>query len=447
MPLPLFLRPAALLSALLLGLLCVLSATPARAFDDDYSQAINGTTLHFRVRGTDKSHPYLLVLHGGPGFSAHMFYPWGASLEKTVNVVYLDQRGSGQSARLHFANPYAPTPAEAKDYTLPALIADIEGVRTFLKVDKWYVLGHSWGGMLGLEYVDAHPEHVLGYIHMDGLVSVPAVQSSLLDKEEAKFTALPTTDPNRAALLAQVAQLRPLPTHNPMRLFGAFGLALGPAELYFAHNQATAFPAFNQKIAAALQPYSVPTTALTPATEPAAALIVTEHYLTRDDTPLLSKVTMPTLVINGEQDGVITPQMAQAAHVAINSSDLVLLTDCGHFPFAEQPEKTAAAVLAFLTYPAVASNLASVAPGAPVGNWAIPSLPRGFDTATVKRSCIVHVDVDATGAISHMSLKQSSGSSVFDKAGLDALAGMHFTPAYQDHIPHAVVYEKEYSVR
>jgi pimeloyl-ACP methyl ester carboxylesterase len=86
--------------ACLIFCLLLLTALPAFAFDEDHHEVINGAMLHFRVRGTDKAHPYLVLLHGGPGFSAHMFYPWGASLEKTLNVVYLDQRGSGESARL-----------------------------------------------------------------------------------------------------------------------------------------------------------------------------------------------------------------------------------------------------------------------------------------------------------------------------------------------------------
>ena len=176
------------------------------------------------MRGADKANPYLVLLHGGPGFSSHMFYAWGPSLEKSLNVVYLDQRGSGQSARLKVANVMDPQPAEIKDYTIANLVQDIEGVRQFLKVDKWYVLGHSWGGMLGLEYVTAHPDPVLGYVHMDGLVSVPQMQTSLLDNAAKKFqVATPKDD----AGLAQVAQLRALPPDNPARLFGSFGLAMG----------------------------------------------------------------------------------------------------------------------------------------------------------------------------------------------------------------------------
>jgi len=43
--------------------------------------------------------------------------------------------------------------------------------------------------MLGLEYVSAHPEHILGYIHLDGLVSLPMTQDAIFDNTEAKFKA------------------------------------------------------------------------------------------------------------------------------------------------------------------------------------------------------------------------------------------------------------------
>ena len=140
--------------------------------DRDFHEVLNGNSLHFRVRGQDASKPYLLLLHGGPGFSSHMFYPWGSTLEQNLNVVYLDQRGCGESASLK--------PNDFAAYTMPGLIADIEAVRDYLKVKKWFVLGHSWGGMLGLEYVRANPKSVLGYVHVDGLLSQPMTQDAFL---------------------------------------------------------------------------------------------------------------------------------------------------------------------------------------------------------------------------------------------------------------------------
>jgi proline iminopeptidase len=331
-------------------------AGPARAFDDDYHEKINGTTLHFRVRGADRSHPYLLLLHGGPGFSAYMFYSWGPSLEKAVNVIYLDQRGSGGSERVKVANPFAPNPEEIKDYTIANLLKDIEGVREFLKVERWYVLGHSWGGMLGLEYVTAYPDRVLGYIHMDGLTSVPKMQEEILNSAQARFEAdaksgTAAEKSQAEAQLQTIRTLRSLAPDNPQRLFGLFGLAMGPAQLYFTQDQPTAFATFTQKIAEAAKTYNAPPASFAPANEPMVALMINDRFLTRDDLPLLAKVTTPTLIINGLQDGVITPKMAREAHAGIKGSKLLLLDDCGHFPFAEQPAKTTEAILAFVAKP------------------------------------------------------------------------------------------------
>ena len=74
---------------------------------------------------------------------------------------------------------------------------------------------------------------------------------------------------------------------------------------------------------------------------------LTNFVRTRDDTPLLAKVTVPTLIINGKQDGVITPQIAEAVHAAIQGSKIVGLDNCGHFPFFEQPTETTRAVPGF----------------------------------------------------------------------------------------------------
>lgn len=366
--------------------LLILMTLPAGAFDEDHNVVINGARLHFRVRGADKANPYLVILHGGPGFSSPMFYSWGSSLEKSLNVVYLDQRGCGESARLPIADPMNPKPSEIKDYTFQMLTADTEGVRKYLKVDKWFVLGHSFGGMLGVEYVAAHPDHVLGYIHMDGLVSVPQMQTAILDSAAKKFTASKDD-----ADLATTRQLQALPADNPNRMFGALGLAMGPAGLYFAGDQQAAFAAFYGQVGTAIKPYAIPPAALAPANEPAAALIA-DGFLTRDDTPLLSKITVPVLIINGKQDGVIPPASAEAVHAAIKGSQLLLLDTCGHFPFFEQPEKTTAAILAFAR-----------------------------STSRAPHRVVIDFVIDPQGHPTQIQLVKSSGDSQVDQAYLDSV--------------------------
>lgn len=324
----------------------------AQAFDDAYTEPLNGTRLHFRVRGTNKSNPYLLILHGGPGFSPYMLYTWGKTLEPKLNVVYLDQRGCGQSQRLKFANPFAPSPEEVKDYTIANLVKDIEEVRKFLKIEKWYVLGHSWGGMLGLEYVSAHPQRVVGYVHLNGLLSVPMVVESICDSTEARFKPQ-LTDPdekkqrNAETLLQAARRIRAIGVDKPQRLRGAYQIALGAGGLYFPKDQPAGFEKMRQEITAAIRPYGIPESAIALANEPGEALVLNDGYNTRDAQPLLPKVTVPTLIINGNQDGVIPPKVAKIVQAGIKSSEILLLENCGHFPFVEQPEKTTEAVLKF----------------------------------------------------------------------------------------------------
>ena len=73
------------------------------------------------------------------------------------------------------------------------------------------------------------------------------------------------------------------------------------------------------------------------------------HYMSRDDRPLLVRVRVPTLVIDGKDDHLITPAMAEIVHSGIKGSDILLLEDCGHAPYADQPERTSAAVLAYVS--------------------------------------------------------------------------------------------------
>lgn len=339
-------------SVFLMGLFLAVVTGPAwAAFDEDHKEKINGTMLHFRVRGADKANPYLLILHGGPGFSAHMFYPWGPSIESALNVVYLDQRGCGESERIKIANSFLPKPEEIRDVTIANMVKDIEGVRDFLKVEKWVVLGHSWGGMLGLEYVSAHREHVSGYIHMDGLVSQPMAQDAIFDAAEASLKRdLNGNDKaKKEAAKPKLELLKKNRAQPPsmMRLMTAYQSAYALfGELYYA--DAKVGMTFQKRLAEAIQPYNISLALLAPANEPGVALSVNDDYPKRDDRPLLAKIAVPTLIINGKQDGVIPPKTAELAHAGIKDSKLLLLDSCGHFPFAEQPEKTTEAVLEFV---------------------------------------------------------------------------------------------------
>ena len=113
----------------------------------------DGHSLYWEVRGNPRGKP-AVVLHGGPGSGANA--SWSNLFDPAVyRVVLFDQRGCGRS------EPHAAHTVDAlKANTTRHLIADIEKLRVHLAVDRWLVMGASWGSVLGLAYAQAHPAAV-----------------------------------------------------------------------------------------------------------------------------------------------------------------------------------------------------------------------------------------------------------------------------------------------
>jgi len=113
----------------------------------------DGNDVYWEQVGNPAGKP-ALVLHGGPGSGA---MPWWRRLfdPETYRVVLFDQRGCGRST------PNAADPVvDLSSNTTEHLVADIERLRRRLGIDRWLVLGGSWGSTLALAYAQAHPDHV-----------------------------------------------------------------------------------------------------------------------------------------------------------------------------------------------------------------------------------------------------------------------------------------------
>jgi proline iminopeptidase len=104
--------------------------------------------LHYEECGNPAGKP-ALVLHGGPGggispFLRQMHDP------AAYRIILFDQRGCGQST------PHA----ELRENTTWDLVGDIETLRRHLNIERWQVVGGSWGSTLALAYAETHPERV-----------------------------------------------------------------------------------------------------------------------------------------------------------------------------------------------------------------------------------------------------------------------------------------------
>lgn len=104
--------------------------------------------IYFEECGNPNGKP-ALVLHGGPGGGISPFLRQGHDPAR-YRIILFDQRGCGQST------PHA----SLQENTTWDLVADIEKLRAHLGVDRWQVVGGSWGSTLALTYAITHPAQV-----------------------------------------------------------------------------------------------------------------------------------------------------------------------------------------------------------------------------------------------------------------------------------------------
>jgi proline iminopeptidase len=104
--------------------------------------------IYYEECGNPRGRP-AVVLHGGPGGGISPFLRQMHDPE-AYRIILFDQRGCGQST------PHA----SLEENTTWDLVADIERLREHLGIDRWQVVGGSWGSTLALAYAESHPDRV-----------------------------------------------------------------------------------------------------------------------------------------------------------------------------------------------------------------------------------------------------------------------------------------------
>lgn len=144
-----------------------------------------------------RDRPYLLFLQGGPGIEAPrpslepLAPSWlGVALEE-YRVVLLDQRGTGRSTPVGEQLLEQLDTAGAAEYLshlrADGIVRDAEAFREHLGVQRWNVLGQSFGGFTILHYLTVHPEH-LDQVFITGGLS--AVDHPAADIYAATYTRM-----------------------------------------------------------------------------------------------------------------------------------------------------------------------------------------------------------------------------------------------------------------
>ena len=287
----------------------------------EYTLTVDTLALWYRVAGRPQPGTAPLVfLHGGPGQGSEHYERFaGRHIEPLLQIVYFDQRASGRSGR------------GAPDlYTLDKLVDDIDSLRAALGVERISLVGHSFGGMLALEYAARHPERVASLVFAAGLWDAPLQVGLRCDHTNTAFRAVAVrvlgdsaADAARAARDCSWMRRLPAPERDSLQTATMFR---DPrvAERLDSLEKATG-RANPRHLGRALGP------------------MLGTYRFTRFD-----RVTMPVLVIAGRHDGGATPEGLRQLAAQLPDARFVEYEASGHFVYLDEPERFARDVAAFV---------------------------------------------------------------------------------------------------
>ena len=261
----------------------------------------------------------LLCLHGGPGATWHHMQPY-TELAEGRRVICYDQLGCGNSA---VSEPHDPAM-----WTTELYLDEITAVRAALGLDECHIIGHSWGGMLGMVYAITRPAGLASLVVESSPASVPFWLSELarlraelpaeVEQTLRRHEAAGTTDSEeyQSTMMAfydrHVCRVRPWPDWVQQ----TFDSLEANPEVYHTMNGPSEF-----HVIGPLKDFDI--------------------------TAGLGAITAPALLFCGEFDEVTPATMAQARD-GIKGSELVVMPGCSHMSQAEDPAGTLGLVRGWL---------------------------------------------------------------------------------------------------
>jgi proline iminopeptidase len=283
--------------------------------DDKIDIAVNGYRIVSYVFGTGEE--TVFCLNGGPGLPCdYLREAHSCLIDHGYRVVAFDQLGTGASDR----------PNDNSLWTIKRYVEETETVRRKLDLGKVHLLGHSWGGWLGIEYALTYPEALKTVILEDTAADIPHLVSELerlrsalgsetvamMQRHEAEGTL---KHPEYQAAITilnyrHVCRLAEWPAPVKRSLddwnMGPYTAIQGPNEFLYIGNL-------------------------------------------RDWNRLaeLHRIKVPVMITTGQHDE-LTPACAMRIKQNISQSELYVFPNSSHMPFYEEPNLYYPALLKFL---------------------------------------------------------------------------------------------------
>jgi len=265
----------------------------------------------------------LLLLHGGPGATHEYFEPCDSYLpEAGIEYYYYDQLGSY----------YSDQPDIPQLWDIPRFVDEVEQVRIALGLDRsnFFLLGHSWGGCLAIEYALRHQQHLKGLIISNMMASIPAYNTY------AERVLMPTIDP---AVLAEIKRFEAAEDYqNPrymellMQHHYVYHVLRRPLDAW-PDSAERAFKHINPKVYIPMQGPS--------------ELGASGKLLHWDRFSDLSQITAPTMTIGARHDTMDPEHMSMMAR-AVKNGRYLDCPDGSHMAMFDDQQRYFAGLIRFL---------------------------------------------------------------------------------------------------
>lgn len=257
----------------------------------------------------------LVLVSGGPGTSLHYFHPHFLQASKFSRIIYYDLRGVGLSERA----------SGNKGYSIMQAVDDLENLRKKLGIQKWVVLGLSFGGAITQLYSLKYPESLLGMV----LVSSALPMSVDIGLGTRQYDYQSQKERNRIQQIYSLNGKRTFPVHSETvdsdlqqkMLFNAFmngdwkrrhlrkwsvtDMAMY-ARYEFVHDK---------------NYYST----------------MLDDYFNYDLKEAFKNCPIPTLIIDGEWDLAYSSEKHEIMKVQFPNARCLLMKGAGHIPYEDHP--------------------------------------------------------------------------------------------------------------
>jgi proline iminopeptidase len=273
---------------------------------------VGDTRLYVEERGAGDL--ALIVLHGGPGLDHTMFGTWLDPLGDTCRLLLVDERAQGRSE-----------PASPETWTLAHHARDVDALATSLGLERYAVLGHSFGAFIALQHAVAFSGRPAATIVSSGIPS-----ERFLSHVEEQLTAF---EPVELRDQVTASWAREAEARTPADV-GA--LLADQLPFHFADPRDPRIDEMRAAMGGAVH---------APDILRAAATNGYGHIEVEDR---LADVAHPVLVLAGRHDRTCSVAGAETIARGIPGAELVVFEHSGHMAFVEEPEAYRDAVRRFL---------------------------------------------------------------------------------------------------